>query len=116
MRGWWESHHTYLSSGVTEDDSLRNGEGIVEVAKSVKLPVLLLDRNEELLNALERQFITLDEYPNRIRHKLGGHLEYIVREGCTEKNNLGCGREISVDVVNLVLEALVQQLVGLIKN
>lgn len=34
-----------LSSGRTEDDGLGDGDGLVQVAKSLELPLLLLDVN-----------------------------------------------------------------------
>lgn len=38
----------HLPLGVAEDDRLRYGEGIVQIAQRVELPLLLLHRNEEL--------------------------------------------------------------------
>lgn len=45
----------HLSLGVAEDDCLGDGEGVVQVAQRVKLPLLLLHRNKELLDALHRR-------------------------------------------------------------
>jgi hypothetical protein len=45
---------THLASRIAENDRLSDSEGVVEVAQSVELPLLLLDRNEELLDAFER--------------------------------------------------------------
>ena len=42
----------YLLLGVAEDDSLCDGEGVVEVAERVELPLLLLHCHKELLDAL----------------------------------------------------------------
>ena len=50
--------HTDLPLGVAEDDGLCDGERVVEVTQRVKLPLLALDRHEELLDALQRQLIT----------------------------------------------------------
>ena len=49
---------TNLPLGVAEDDSLCDGEGVVEVTERVKLPLLLLHCHEELLDALQSQLIT----------------------------------------------------------
>lgn len=49
-------------------------------------------------------------------HELGGHLKYIVWQSGREKDNLGLRREVSVDVVDLVFEASVEEFVGFIQN
>lgn len=119
-----------LSARVAEDDRLRDGQRVVQVApgvsgvilsvfddlQSVVLPVLLLDSNEELLDALERQLVTLDKHSNRVGHELGGHLKDVVRKRGRDDDDLGRRREISVDIVDLVLETFVEQLVGLVKD
>ena len=43
---------------VAEDDSLCDGESVIEVAQSVELPLLFLDGHEELLDTLQGQLIT----------------------------------------------------------
>ena len=48
----------HLSLCVAEDDRLSDGQGVVEVTERVKLPLLLLYGNEELLDALKGQLIT----------------------------------------------------------
>lgn len=58
-----------LPPGVTEDDSLGDGDGLVEIAESVKLPFLLLDGNVELLNTLEGELVPLDENADGISHE-----------------------------------------------
>ena len=93
-----------------------NSEGVVKVAQRVKFPIFLLDSDEELLDAFERQFITLDEDANRVGHEFCRHLEDIIRQGSAEKHDLGSGREVTVDVINLILEALIEELVGLVQN
>jgi hypothetical protein len=119
-----------LATGVAEDDSLGNGEAtdcqlgmmcrkntrVVKIAKSVKLPVLLLDGDEELLDTLERQLVTLNEDADGVGHELCCHLEHIVRESGRKDDNLGRRGEITVNVVNLVLETLVKQLIGFVEN
>ena len=105
-----------LTPCVAEDDGLSDGEGVVEIAKGVELPILLLDGDKELLDALERQLVALDEDPDRVRHKLGCHLENVVRERRRDDDNLRRRRQVPVDVVDLVLEALVEELVGLVED
>ena len=50
-----------LLLGVAEDDGLRDRERVVQVAQRVELPLLALDRDEELLDPLERQLVALDQ-------------------------------------------------------
>lgn len=90
-----------LSFRRAEDDSLGNGERVVEVAKCVKLPFLSLDGDEKLLDTFERQFITLDEDSDGVGHELVSHLEDLVRESGGYQTDLGCWGKISVDVVDL---------------
>jgi hypothetical protein len=51
----------HLAARVGEDDRLRDGQGLVEVAERVQLPVLLLHVDVELLDALKRQLVALHE-------------------------------------------------------
>ncbi len=39
-----------LTAGVAVDDGLGDGEGLVEIEQSLKLPVLFVDGDVELLN------------------------------------------------------------------
>lgn len=120
-----------LATGVAEDDRLcdSKAEGrvsvmssqearlrVVEVTQGVKLPVLLLDGDEELLDALKGKLVTLDKDANGVGHELGGHLKHVVGESGRNNDDLSRGRKVTVNVVNLVLEALVQELVRLVEN
>ena len=91
-----------------------NSESVVEVAQSVELPLLSLHSNEELLDALQGQLVTLDQDPDGVGHELAGHLEDLVGQSGGDEADLGGRREVSVDVVDLFLEPLVQHLVGLV--
>ena len=79
---------TNLALGVTEDNSLCDGQRIVEIAKSIKLPLLLLNGNEELLDTLKGKFITLDKDAHGLVHEFAGHVEDFDREGGGKKDNL----------------------------
>lgn len=50
--------HADLPLGVAEDDRLRDGERVVQVAQRVKLPLLSLHGHKKLLDALQRQLVT----------------------------------------------------------
>lgn len=93
-----------LSSSVAEDDCLGDGDSLVQVRKSVKLPVFLLDRDVELFDTLESELGLLDENSNRVPHELGGNLENILRHGSRKKNNLGRLRKELEDVIDLLGE------------
>ena len=47
-----EGSGTHLPLGVAEDNSLCEGERVVQVTQCGKLPLLLLHRHKELLDAL----------------------------------------------------------------
>lgn len=98
----------YLSTGVTEDDSLSDCECVVQIAERVELPVFLLHSYEELLNAFQRQLVTLDENSDGIGHELRCHLQDIIWQSGAQKDNLCCGGKVPVHIIYLILEALVQ--------
>lgn len=106
----------HLPLGVAKDDGLGNGEGVVQVAQCVKLPLFTLYSDEKLLDTFKSQLVTLDQDPDGITHELRSHLEDLVGQGGGDEQDLGGGWEVTVDVVDLFLEAFVQHLVSLIKD
>jgi hypothetical protein len=84
--------------------------------KAHSLEFLLFDSDKELPDTFQGQFITLDQDPDRVGHELGRHLEHIVGQSGGKNDDLGRGRQVSVNVVDLVLETLVEQLVGFIED
>lgn len=44
----------HLSLCIAENDSLGNGEGVIQITEGVKLPLLLLHCYKELLDALQQ--------------------------------------------------------------
>ncbi len=108
--------YTDLSPCVAENNRLSDCQCVVEVTQGVKLPILLFDRNEELLDALESQLVTFNKNPNGVRHELRRHLQNIVRKRSAQNDNLSCGRKVSVDVVDLVFESLVEKLIRFVKD
>merc|ERR1719502_292196 len=101
---------------VDKDDGLGDRQRIVQIAKGVELPLLLFHSDEELLDPLKRQFIALHQDSERIRHELVRHLQDLVRQSRGDKHDLGPRRKVPVDVVDLILEAAVEELVRLIKH
>merc|ERR1719500_1750425 len=59
---------------VAEDHCLGDSESVIEVAQSVKLPLLPLNSHEELLDPLQCQLVTLHQDADWVRHELAGHL------------------------------------------
>ena len=106
----------YLSPCVAEDDGLGDRESVVQITECVELPILFLNGDKELLDAFQRQLITLDENADRIGHELRSHLQYVVWESGAQEYDLCCRGEVAVYVVNLVLEPLVQQLISFVKD
>lgn len=105
-----------LSASVAEDDSLGNGDSLVQVGKGVELPLLLLNSNVELLDTFKRKLGLLDQDTDGVAHELGGNLEHILRHGGGEENNLGrLGKKLE-DVVDLLGETTGQHLVSLVQN
>mmetsp|Transcript_4825 Transcript_4825/g.14215 ORF Transcript_4825/g.14215 Transcript_4825/m.14215 type:complete len:290 (-) Transcript_4825:429-1298(-) len=106
----------HLLLGVAEDDGLCDGERVVEVAERVELPLLPLNRHEELLDALECKLVTLDEDAHGVSHELGGHIQDLPRHRRRDEHHLRGGRQVAVDVVDLLLEAVVEHLVRLVDD
>ena len=104
-----------LASRVAEYHRLRDRQRVVQVAERVELPLLALHGHEELLDAVESQLVALDQDANRVGHELGGHLEYGVWQRGADQTHLGLRRQVAVHVVDLLLEALVEHLVGLVQ-
>lgn len=78
-----------LLAGVAEDDSLGDGNSLVQVGEGVELPLLLLNGNVELLDTLQGKLVLLDQDTDRVAHELGGDLEDVLGHGSREKDNLG---------------------------
>lgn len=93
-----------LSAGVAEDDSLGDGDSLVQIGQGVELPLLLLDGNVELLDTLKGKLILLHQDTDGVTHELGGDLEDVLGHGGGQQNNLGGLRQQLEDVVNLLGE------------
>eukprot|EP00500_Bicosoecida_sp_ms1_P012720 CAMPEP_0203816648 /NCGR_PEP_ID=MMETSP0115-20131106/17212_1 /ASSEMBLY_ACC=CAM_ASM_000227 /TAXON_ID=33651 /ORGANISM="Bicosoecid sp, Strain ms1" /LENGTH=426 /DNA_ID=CAMNT_0050725555 /DNA_START=37 /DNA_END=1313 /DNA_ORIENTATION=+ len=106
----------HLGARVAEDDGLRDRESVVEVAQRVELPILLLDRHEELLDALQRQLVALHQHLHGAVHELLGHVQHLARQRGGHQHHLRRRRQRAIDVVDLLLEAAVQHLVRLVNH
>ena len=97
-----------LATSVAEDDSLGDGDGLVEIGKSIELPLLLLNSNVELLDTLEGKLVLLDKDADGVAHELGGDLEDVLGHGGGKKNDLGrLGKELE-DIVDLLGETTLE--------
>ena len=98
-----------LSAGVAEDDSLGDGDRLVQVGQSVELPLLLLNSNVELLDTLEGKLILLDQDTDGVTHEAGRDLEDVLGHGSGKEDDLsGLGKERE-DVVDLVGETTLEE-------
>ncbi|KAI6772526.1 hypothetical protein HG530_003484 [Fusarium avenaceum] len=102
-----------LSAGVAEDDGLGDSDGLVQVGKSVKLPLLLLNSNVELLNTLQGKLILLDQDADGVTHELGCDLKNVLGHGGGEKDDLGGLRKELEDVVDLLGETTLRRKVSI---
>jgi hypothetical protein len=93
-----------LPSGVAEDDSLCDGDSLIQIGEGVQLPILLLDGDVELLDTFEGELSLLDQDTDGIAHEFGGDLEHILGHGGGEEDNLGRLREELEDIVDLLSE------------
>ena len=97
-----------LSAGVAEDDSLGDGDGLVEIAEGVELPLLLLDGDVELLDTLAGQLVPLDENTDGVPHEFLRDLQNIGGHGGREEDDLGALGEQLEDVVDLLGETTLE--------
>lgn len=105
-----------LSSGVAENDGLRDVDGLVEITEDLKLVRLLLNINVELLDTFKGQLILLDENSDGVSHELAGDVKDLSGHGGRQQNGLGGLRQSGEDVVDGVLELSRKHLIGLIEN
>jgi hypothetical protein len=106
----------HLTTSVAEDDSLRNCQSIIQVTESVKFPFFFLHSDEILFESFKGQLVTLDEDSNRICHEFRGHVQHIIGQRSRNDDDLGCRREVAINIVDLFAKAPVEQLVGFIKH
>jgi hypothetical protein len=121
-----------LSAGVAEDNSLGDGDSLVQVGESIQLPVLLLDGDVELLDTFKGQLGLLDQDTDRVAHELGGDLKNVLGHGGGQENDLGRLWEELEDIIDLLGETTLRlsvkehnkpsrathrkHLIGLVKN
>lgn len=101
-----------LSAGVAEDDSLGDGDCLVQIREGVELPLLLLDGNVELLDTLKGKLVLLHQDTDGVAHELGGDLEDVLGHGGGQQNNLGgLGQQLE-DIVDLLGETTLEKVIS----
>merc|ERR1711881_8375 len=104
------------TTSVQEDDSLGDGQGLVQITESVQLPFLLFNKDVELLDTLQGKFFFLDQDNDGFWHEASGNFQYIFRHSSRQQNNLDVGRHFSENIVDLIFESTRQHLVSFIEN
>ena len=97
-----------LSSSVTEDDSLCDGNGLVEIREGVQFPLLLFHSNVKLFDAFESQFSLFDKDTDRVAHEFSGDFEDILWHGGGKEDNLSGLRKKLEDIVDLFGESTLE--------
>lgn len=93
-----------LATGVAEDDSLGDGDSLVEIREGIELPLLLLHGNVELLDTLKGKLILLDQDTDGVTHELGSDLEDVLGHGGRKEDDLSrLGKQLE-DIVDLLSE------------
>mmetsp|Transcript_10387 Transcript_10387/g.28605 ORF Transcript_10387/g.28605 Transcript_10387/m.28605 type:complete len:315 (+) Transcript_10387:1048-1992(+) len=106
----------HLGAGVAKDDGLRDGEGVVKIAEGIELPFFLLDVNVKLLDALQREFVALDENSDGIVHEFPRHVQDGRWQSSAHQDDLAGRWDVAVDVVNLILEPPAEYLVCFVQD
>lgn len=107
---------------IAEDDCLGYCQTVIEVTKGIEFPLLLVNRNEELLYPLQRQLVTLYQDLYRIVHELTTHLQDLLRQSRAYDYSLSLEGQKSKNLMYLVsksflsLRALLEHLICLVEN
>lgn len=107
---------SYALLSVAVDQSLVDVEVAVEIEEDVHLPFLLFYGDIVLLNTFEGELLVLDKNLGGLSHEMLGHLQDVNGHGSREESDLDLAGEVLEDVLDLLLEAAREHLVGLIEN
>jgi len=110
------SEPLHLSPLVAKDDRLCDGQSVVKIAQCLKLVLVLLHGNEVLPDALERQFVALDEDFNGFCHELVRHGQDLLRKRRGDDHALELWRQVSIDLIDRVFEAFTKHFIGFIED
>lgn len=101
---------------VTKYYGLRDGQRIIKIEKRLAFILLFFDVYEELLDTVESKFVSFDQDLQGFAHELVGHLEDFLRKSSRDNYTLHPVWEVSVNVINLVFESLVEHFICLVQN
>merc|ERR1712087_899012 len=101
---------------VVVDDGLGDGQGLVQVAQSVQLPLLPLHGDVELADTLQGQLLLFHQDSHRLSHEPGRNLQHLGRHRSGQEDHLDLLVEMPEYVVDLVLEPSTQHLVSLVQD
>merc|ERR1739848_649148 len=105
-----------LSTCVTEDDALRDGESLVQVTQGLQLPVLSVAIYVKLLDTFQGELLSLHQNSHWLGHEFSSNVKGLRRQGCGEHSNLELLWQELENVVDLVLEPSGKHLVGLVEG
>lgn len=100
-----------LALRVAENDTLRDGKHVENLAESIKLPLLLVDSDVKLFDSLQSKLCLFNEDPYRVAHELFGKFEDVGRKCGREESNLDIrGNELK-NAINGISKSLVEHAV-----
>lgn len=105
-----------LTSGVTEDNGLGNGDRVVQVGQTVVFELFFLDVDEELLDTFQGQFVLLNQDSNWVVHELGCDFQDVSWHGGGQQDNLGGWWQHGENLVDLLLETGGQHFIGFVQD
>lgn len=102
--------------GVTVDEGLVDVQVGVQVDEHVHLPLLLLDSDVVLADTFKSKLLVLHQDLRWLAHEVLGHAQDLWWQSGGEERNLDIAGQELEDVLNLLLEATRQHLVGLVEH
>lgn len=101
---------------VGEHHALRDHHVLVQLDQRPELLAVLLQRNVELLDTVQRQLLVLHQDLHRVLHELVGHLHDLWGHGRREQADLDVVGQVFEDFSDFVDEAPAEHLVSLVED
>ena len=106
-----------LLSRVAINNCLSDGECLIQILESIKLPLFLLNGNIELTNTFKGKFSSLlTKIRMGIAHEFACQLYDLLWHSSREKSNLHVTRQQLKDIIDLLLETMTEHLIGLVND
>ena len=77
-----------LPPRVAENDSLGDGDGLIQITQGVEFPFFLFNSDVELFDTFKSQLVSLDKDSNWVTHEFLGDLQHISWHGGRKQNDL----------------------------